>query len=196
MGERSNSDPRSANGRTTAYSSISGPRTEGTISCLRRRSGRYRPPPVPPGERLPGDTSLGDLAGTLTAEEAEAAEAAAEASAEADRRESDARHDGAWTVILDTSFLIDHQLGADVVVAMGEAMEAGDRLRRLPHVVLSERSIGVVEGLQSERTAAKLDGVLSALPLVGATALAHDEPVVTADVEEFERMPDVAVASY
>jgi predicted CopG family antitoxin len=46
-------------------------------------------------DRLTGDASLGDLAGTLTDEEAAAAEAAAEASAEADRRESDELHDEA-----------------------------------------------------------------------------------------------------
>jgi predicted nucleic acid-binding protein len=130
-------------------------------------------------------------------------------------------------VILDTSFLIDIQRGDDAAVAMAEEIEAGDRPRRVPHVVLYELYVGVGKGVQSERTEAKLDEVLSTLPLepttpaiarragriegvlqadggavgavdalVGATALAYGEPVVTADVEDFERMPDVAVVSY
>ena len=129
-------------------------------------------------------------------------------------------------MILDTTFLVDVLRGSDDVVdAMAEIDEAGtgavssvsvmevwegvllttssDRERRRVKQLLEE-----VRELEFDRACALRAGEISATlrqageqleapdVMIAATALAHDMPVVTHNVDHFERVEDLEILTY
>lgn len=124
-------------------------------------------------------------------------------------------------MIVDTSYLLDLLEGDRDAFRKGEQLHGDGVVFRLPAMTIAELFVGVsatgdddearqIENIlmghqvidMDERIARKAGWIMGQTGLapgdaiIGATAVLRDEPVLTADVDDFGRIDDVVIESY
>ena len=72
-------------------------------------------------------------------------------------------------MILDSSFLIDVEIGNERAIARARQIDESDLPQRIPLIVVSELYVSVGKGVQSEENRAAVDAVLDSRHLVPAS---------------------------